>query len=627
MGKREEIRKIFEENFTIIQTEKINFDITTEEFVRPCLGDYTEFLDKKYISYVIKPIHKENVRIKLECKDDGDIKKLKFEIKIFKKFPVIFENFDFSMPIFVGNDTDETDNIYQPISFRDCNIELVSATAINNTFVSQRISFERCDIKELQIHKTIFAEEISFYENVILYVSLSNCIFQKNLYFNHSILKEKVDFHESEFEKVVCFYGAKFKKAPNFSSCYFKEPRAVNLVNIDIDSLDFKQVEDYIKDNFKDEWCKQEIAKSQNKNNKDKEIEIEQKYRLRYARNAKDSFRVVKDILIEQNNTLEAQEWHKLELYAQEKELEINFALKRIQKKSNLYKNILILFNCFLLQFYRLTSNHHTNFINILNFTIGVIALYGFYSFSLFEVFNNQEMSLLLLFITLPFAFVMMIFFNDSKYIYRFFIVFPICLTLLIILLFHLLNDYLLIFVHFVSFACIIFSFYTLFSLNNDIFVFLMRFLVWVGFLWILLLSPQLINPFIGIFSNDKLFESKFEQKLSDLNSSTIINLAKLSQKEFTLQDDYNVSFAELNSAKMMILSNKNNITALKDENLTKVTEILGRTLYSEISQAIEQDEIVGDIIKSTSVIYGIILLLCIFSLQKTARKNSIMLN
>ena len=74
----------------------------------------------------------------------------------------------------------------------------------------------------------------------------------------------------------------------------------------------------------------------------------------------------------------------------------------------------------------------------------------------------------------------------------------------------------------------------------------------------------------------------------------------------------------------MMILSNKNNITALKDENLTKVMEILGHTLYSEISQAIKQDEIVGDIIKSTSIIYSIILLLCIFSLQKTARKNSI---
>lgn len=165
---------------------------------------------------------------------------------------------------------------------------------------------------------------------------------------------------------------------------------------------------------------------------------------------------------------------------------------------------------------------------------------------------------------------------------------------------------------------------YFRYVITNKVISYFFHCVVYISLLAIIVIKPQLINPFIGIFSNDKLFESRFEQKLSDLNSSTTINLAKISQKEFTLQNDYNVSFAELNSAKMMILSNKNNITTLKDENLTKATEILGDALYSEISQAIKQDEIVSDIIKSTSIIYSIIFLLCIFSLQKTARKNSI---
>ncbi|EHE5590889.1 hypothetical protein JMR41_001808 [Campylobacter jejuni] len=62
------------------------------------------------------------------------------------------------------------------------------------------------------------------------------------------------------------------------------------------------------------------------------------KYKLRCAKNLKDSFRVLKDVLITQNNTLEAQEWHKLELYAKEKELEIQLggdnkdSIKNIQK-------------------------------------------------------------------------------------------------------------------------------------------------------------------------------------------------------------------------------------------------------------------------------------------------------
>ncbi|EOH0017635.1 pentapeptide repeat-containing protein, partial [Campylobacter jejuni] len=68
----------------------------------------------------------------------------------------------------------------------------------------------------------------------------------------------------------------------------------------------------------------------------EKEIfKIQNEYRLRYAKNLKDSFRVIKDVLITQNNTLEAQEWHKLELYAKEKELEIQLSKN---KNDNLKK-------------------------------------------------------------------------------------------------------------------------------------------------------------------------------------------------------------------------------------------------------------------------------------------------
>lgn len=606
---------------------------------------YSEFALKQYIYYIIKPTN-HKTRFKLRLRDD----KIKFEIKIFEDFPVIFENFDFSMSIFVGNEVGEIDKIYQPISFRDCNIEFVSATAINNTFVSQRISFERCDIKELQIHKTIFAEEISFYENVILYVSLSNCVFQKNLYFNHSILKEKVDFHESEFEKVACFYGAKFKKAPNFSACYFKEPRAVNLVNIDIDGLDFKQVEDYIKDNFKDEWCKQEITKSQNKDNKDKEIEIEQKYRLRYAQNAKDSFRAIKDILIGQNNTLEAQKWHKLELYAKEKEIEIN--LERNHKSSSNQEinivqssevnSLTLVIDNILLWLYRNSSLHHTSFTRILNFSVCNIVLYSFILFFLTSnlwnlwglLFGKFEKTDIFWFWA-----TLVLFLCSSIYIaYITKRANTILKTILSTLLFLFLAcilvgsmyrtsyTHILFFLalYIILFIALMIHAYFRYVITNKVISYFFHCVVYISLLAIIVIRPQFINPFIGIFSNDNLFENRFEQKLSDLNSSTIINLAKISQKDFTLQNDYDVSFAELNSAKMMILSNKNNITALKDENLTKATEILGHTLYSEISQAIKQDEIVGDIIKSTSIIYSIIFLLCIFSLQKTARKNSI---
>lgn len=72
----------------------------------------------------------------------------------------------------------------------------------------------------------------------------------------------------------------------NFSTCYFKESKATNLINVDIDELNFESVEKYIENNYQDESYENETKGMQNE----------------------------KDILITQNNTLEAQEWHKLEL-------------------------------------------------------------------------------------------------------------------------------------------------------------------------------------------------------------------------------------------------------------------------------------------------------------------------
>lgn len=144
--------------------------------------------------------------------------------------------------------------------------------------------------------------------------------FNDNVYFNNSIFKNYADFHECEFEKTANFYGVRFEKAPNFSACYFKEPKAVNLTNVNIDKLDFKSLEQYIEDNYKDESYKNETKGIQD----EKEIfKIQNEHQLRYAKNLKDSFRAIKDVLITQNNKLEAQEWHKLELYVKEKELEI----------------------------------------------------------------------------------------------------------------------------------------------------------------------------------------------------------------------------------------------------------------------------------------------------------------
>ncbi|EEU7926131.1 pentapeptide repeat-containing protein, partial [Campylobacter coli] len=546
--------------------------------------------------------------------------------------------------------------------------------------------------------------------------------------FDNSIFKDYVDFHECEFEKTACFYGVTFDKTPNFSACYFKESKAVNLINVNIDKLDFKSVENYIKDNYQDKSYKNETKGMQNEKEK---IKIQNEYKLRCAKNLKDSFRVLKDVLITQNNTLEAQEWHKLELYAKEKELEIQLggdnkdSIKNIQKikksvikkPSNNPSNILakiqslsdkyikiydfvvcfvmvigksifnflssiigilynitkaickiiqiilscmlhitsisrilkfeylkfyrkisslgktmldftLWFDCVLLQVYRNTSNHHTNFLKILNFTILMISLYAFMGFVFSKTINFissfNSVSIIIANYFILFALIM-VFFNVKRQLHQqgsilFFGIFGIFIILMMLLLSPV---YIPTFCFLIYFASILF-FYLLFLCEIKLFVFILRLVAYGCLIVVIILKPQLINPFAGIFSSDKLYESQFEKSLNDLNTSAIINLASILQNDFNLHlKDQNISFTELNSAKALIVANKENLLKLNVANLNIAKEVLGEK-YTELLKTINQDEITENTIKSTSVLYSIILLLCIFSLQKTARKNSI---
>ncbi|EQA4635227.1 pentapeptide repeat-containing protein [Campylobacter jejuni] len=644
-------------------------------------------------------------------------------------------------------------------------------------------------------------------------VDFHNSKITNNIYFNNSHFKDYVDFHECEFEKIACFDRVRFEKAPNFSACYFKEPKAVNLINVDIDKLDFKSLEQYIEDNYKDETYenKQELTEEQRNNCK-----------LKCAKHLKDSFRVIKDVLITQNNTLEAQEWHKLELYAKEKELEIqlsknkndnlkkesknqvynpkdyekfnysrlktlksklmplifysllpmahtlflpfylfctifiiikiitkilikisklfyyfyisfrplewnkfiifwkvkfNHCIKKLMTFGRKMLDFTLWFDCILLQVYRNTSDHHTNFLKILNFTILMISLYAFMGFlfsktvDFISYFDQISIAIASYIILLVFALMLV---NVKKQLYQYgvILIFMLCGAFTISMILFLSSEYISTFCFLIYFLGVL-IFYLFFICKIKLFVFIVRFFAYMIFIATIIIKPQLINPFAGIFSSDKLYESKFEKRLNGLNTSAIINLAKLSQKDFNFTKEYiNISFTELNSAKTLIIANKeklkeilskvyndkyvsdykkvlneleNNTSNVKNiieeidnkNNNSVVSAQLNKFLKLNFSQEIDilyaiksnfsiseklspeqmalfdqkdsqdklksvlallkfklsfegilkiinQDEITENTIKSTSVLYSIILLLCIFSLQKTARKNSI---
>ncbi|EID3967792.1 pentapeptide repeat-containing protein, partial [Campylobacter jejuni] len=426
---------------------------------------------------------------------------------------------------------------------------------------------KNCAIEKINLWKNKFKNRCYFIDSMFLKVdklskfNFSNANFQDNVYFNNTHFKDYVDFHECEFEKIACFYGVKFYKTPNFSACYFKEPKAVNLINVDIDKLDFKSVEKYIEDNYQDESYKNE-------------------HKLRYAKNLKDSFRVIKDVLITQNNTLEAQEWHKLELYAKEKELEIQLggdnkdSIKNIQKikksvikkPSNNPSNILakiqslsdkyikicdfvvcfimligrsifgfllsiieifcnviksickiiqiilscifciasidrilkleylkfyrkisslgktmldftLWFDCVLLQVYRNTSNHHTNFLKILNFTILMIS-----SYAIFGLLFLNNMDFILSFDPMTIAttnyivllMLLIIFIDLTRQLYQYgaILLFLICGLFIISIVSFLSPTYIPAFYFLIYFASVLIS-YLLFICKIKLFIFI----------------------------------------------------------------------------------------------------------------------------------------------------------
>ncbi|MDN2850125.1 pentapeptide repeat-containing protein [Campylobacter jejuni] len=788
-----------------------------------CFDGNKDNFKRHYDENKILEIHLNNMLFEQDLVFDN-VKKLSLIINDNVKFNKLFINNCNELYLQFNGRVEVIDKI----SINDCKFKQIS---INN-HIDGNIEFQKCEFNDFNLYgfsnatiKGTFTfdfceikEKVNFmnfeFENK---VSFKMSKFKDNVYFNNSHFKDYVDFHECEFEKIACFYGVRFEKVPNFSACYFKEPKAVNLINVDIDKLDFKSVEKYIEDNYQDESYKNETKGIQD----EKEIfKIQNEHQLRYAKNLKDSFRVIKDVLITQNNKLEVQEWHKLELYAKEKELEIQLSknkndnLKK-ESKNQVYNpkdyekfnyskiipliifllkiighlsvNILIFvelvlvapfftimfycvyvvffiykiltfilkpfypldinkfiifwrikFNkikrklivsgrkmldftlwsdCVLLQVYRNTSNHHTNFLKILNFTILMISLYAFMGFVFSKTinfilsFNSVSIIIASYIILLVFALMLV---NVKKQLYQYgvILIFMLCGAFTISMILFLSSEYISIFCFLIYFLGVL-IFYLFFICKIKLFIFLVRFFAYMIFIATIITKPQFINPFTGVFSSDKLYESKFEKRLNDLNTSAIMILTDISQDNFNLPSkDQNISLTELNSAKALIIANKeklkeilskvyndkyvsdykkvlneleNNTSNVKNiieeidnkNNNSVVSAQLNKFLKLNFSQEIDilyaiksnfsiseklspeqmalfdqkdsqdklksvltllkfkssfegilevinQDEIIQNIIKSTSVLYSIILLLCIFSLQKTARKNSI---
>ncbi|HEH5541581.1 TPA: pentapeptide repeat-containing protein [Campylobacter coli] len=275
--------------------------------------------------------------------------------------------------------------------FKNCTINTINMQ--NNTFLSDVKFLLNTRISNLELTENSFdgilSVQDSIVKNINLYknelknkcyfnytcfgdkdheeskINLFNAKFQNDIYFDNSIFYNYADFHACEFKKIASFYGVKFEKTPNFSQAIFKGN--LNVVNTNL-NFTFCDLQEKIVQEYEDF-------------NKDKKEEY-QKSLDKFANDFRDSFRTFKNVLIKDNNLLDASNFHKYELYCKEIELNSNDILSKYERDEVFDKLSSYLkqkVDWCLLLFYRKLSDHHTDLLKVLNNFFILIAVYYVY--------------------------------------------------------------------------------------------------------------------------------------------------------------------------------------------------------------------------------------------------------
>lgn len=417
---------------------------------------------------------------------------------------------------FAGNTFDELDLSHcvfkKNVSFLGCKFKNKS-TDFSHSVFEGNADFSGCEFgTEVDVEKTI---------------DLSSITFNGNAKFDESKFNHFVAFHTTSFEKTASFYKCKFYTIPNFSPADFKGILNINNVvwGEKNKGFDFKNV-------------KELVEKAYNSNDT-----------MENVINLRSSFSGMKHKLIEQDNLLDAQNFHKAELYCKEIEL------KKVKSRST--KEWV---EWMLLLLYRKTSDHHTDLNRILHIMLMVIVSYG-----VMIVMSEYV-------------------FYCTGHVFASFLLACLCFGLSIAIL------------------------YSLYQVKKCCINWITRAIIYTGIVAILICWPNILNPVLGM-SNSSEYKNTRVMKVIDK-----LTAAELNQVNTELMAWRHIQANIAKSTREQILENKNIIK--KNKYLTPA--------LTDIVTAIKQDEVIYATRNSMSVIYLFLLILCVFSLQKTARKNTI---
>lgn len=198
---------------------------------------------------------------------------------------------------------------------------------------------------------SIFKGGVNFANKTFLNVNFFQAQFEKNMDFDYATFIEDANFQKTRFLESASFYGAKFEKIPNFSQSSFQ--KELNLVNTNL-SFDYEDVKAKILQTHKDD-------------NQDKKT-------LSFIINDfRDSFRIFKNTLSKEGNFLDASNYHRVELYC--KEIELDSKNPPIPSKEWI--------DMWQLRLYRHTSEHHTDLLKIISWVIVAIGIFGVMNFGI----------------------------------------------------------------------------------------------------------------------------------------------------------------------------------------------------------------------------------------------------
>ncbi|EAJ7490543.1 hypothetical protein A3678_08615, partial [Campylobacter jejuni] len=236
--------------------------------------------------------------------------------------------------------------------------------------IENGIFFLKCEFENKILFFNLYFKNISFILcNFKNNTTFQACTFKTFCNFESSVFENFVSFDKSMFLDKVSFYNTHFHKVPNFSQAIFNGN--LNAINANL-NFTFDNLEEKIKQEY------EEFNK-----NKKKE---DQKSLDKFANDFRDSFRIFKNALIKDNNALDASNFHKYELYCKEIELKQNWDKKgeNVKNTTDLEKNVSRIrdfVDFLLLGFYRKLCDHHTDFLKVFNNLILLISLYILFIF------------------------------------------------------------------------------------------------------------------------------------------------------------------------------------------------------------------------------------------------------